>query len=110
MIRVKSRIEHKIEEMEYVQLVVFSINYHVRDNIRKCELIEHNSMVVAFIIYIYITIIGLMVLSIFTGQIMISANASHGSSAIACEADGYEAGRDGPFSQELYDICKKRDS
>jgi hypothetical protein len=61
----------------------------------------------SIVINVYKTITGLMVLSIFTGQMMISANASHGSSAIACEADGYEAGRDGPFSQELYDTCKE---
>jgi hypothetical protein len=34
-----------------------------------------------------------------------NALASHGSSAIACEADGYEAGLDGSFSQELYEQC-----
>jgi hypothetical protein len=33
--------------------------------------------------------------------------ASHGSSPAACEADGYEAGQDGPFSQELYETCKE---
>ncbi len=43
---------------------------------------------------------------IFAGQIMM-VYASHGSSAIACEADGYEAGQDGPFSQELYNTCKE---
>jgi hypothetical protein len=32
-----------------------------------------------------------------------AAFASHGSSPTTCEADGYEAGRDGPFSQELYE-------
>jgi hypothetical protein len=59
------------------------------------------------VLILYKTITGLMVLSIFVGQIIISADASHGSSAIACEADGYEAGQDGPFSQELYDTCKE---
>jgi hypothetical protein len=34
-----------------------------------------------------------------------AAFASHGSNPAACEADGYEAGRDGPFSQELYETC-----
>jgi hypothetical protein len=34
-----------------------------------------------------------------------AAFASHGSSPTACEADGYEAGLDGPFSQELYETC-----
>jgi hypothetical protein len=34
-----------------------------------------------------------------------NAFASHGSSPAACEADGYEAGREGPFSQELYETC-----
>ena len=33
--------------------------------------------------------------------------ASHGSSPAACEADGYEAGQDGPFSQELYEMCEE---
>ena len=33
------------------------------------------------------------------------AFASHGSNAIACEADGYEAGRDDSFSQDLFDMC-----
>jgi hypothetical protein len=33
--------------------------------------------------------------------------ASHGSSPAACEADGYEAGQDGPFSQELYETCQE---
>jgi hypothetical protein len=37
----------------------------------------------------------------------IAAFASHGSSPTAYEADGYEAGRDGPFSQELYETCEK---
>ena len=41
------------------------------------------------------------IFSIFT--MMVSANASHGSSPAACEADGYEAGRDGAFSQDLYE-------
>jgi hypothetical protein len=31
--------------------------------------------------------------------------AAFASSPAACEADGYEAGRDGPFSQELYETC-----
>lgn len=35
------------------------------------------------------------------------AFASHGSSPAACEADGYEAGQDGPFSQELYETCEE---
>ena len=29
------------------------------------------------------------------------------SSPIACEADGYEAGLDGPFSQKLYETCEE---
>ena len=36
-----------------------------------------------------------------------NAFASHGSSAIACEADGREAGLDGPFSQNLYETCQE---
>ncbi len=39
-------------------------------------------------------------------ELIPNALASHGSSAIACEADGYEAGQDGPFSQELYETCQ----
>jgi hypothetical protein len=39
-------------------------------------------------------------------MIMPNALASHGSSPAACEADGYEAGQDGPFSQELYETCQ----
>ena len=35
------------------------------------------------------------------------AFASHGSNAIACEADGYEAGRDDSFNQELYETCEE---
>ncbi|MDQ3840213.1 MAG: hypothetical protein M3297_13210 [Thermoproteota archaeon] len=35
------------------------------------------------------------------------AFASHGSSEIACKADGYEAGQDGSFSQGLYDTCQE---
>ena len=35
------------------------------------------------------------------------AFASHGSNAIACETDGYEAGRDGSFSQKLYETCEE---
>ena len=39
--------------------------------------------------------------------VIIPAYASHGSSPIACEADGYEAGLDGPFSQKLYETCEE---
>ena len=46
-----------------------------------------------------------IVLTIGVTGITPNANASHGSSAIACEADGSEAGRDGPFNQELYEQC-----
>ena len=54
--------------------------------------------------------IALAVVAIFSISIMmVSANASHGSSPAACEADGYEAGRDGPFSQELYETCEEVD-
>lgn len=49
------------------------------------------------------TIAMAMILTVATPN----AFASHGSSAIACEADGYEAGQDGPFSQELYNTCKE---
>jgi hypothetical protein len=35
------------------------------------------------------------------------AFASHGSNAIACEADGYEAGQDDSFSQKLYEMCEE---
>lgn len=54
--------------------------------------------------------IALAVVAIFSISIMmVSANASHGSSPAACEADGYEAGRDGAFSQELYETCEEVD-
>jgi hypothetical protein len=41
------------------------------------------------------------------GTTMITPNAfaSHSSSPAACEGDGLEAGQDGEFSQELYDMC-----
>jgi hypothetical protein len=35
------------------------------------------------------------------------AFASHGNSPAACEAHGYEAGLDGPFSPELYEMCEE---
>ena len=54
--------------------------------------------------------IALAVVAIFSiSTMMVSANASEGSSPIACEADGYEAGRDGAFSQELYETCEEVD-
>jgi hypothetical protein len=53
---------------------------------------------------------ALAVVAIFSiSTMMVSANASHGSSPAACEADGYEAGRDGAFSQELYETCEEVD-
>jgi hypothetical protein len=54
----------------------------------------------------YIVLLALGLMSIVSGMIISDAFASHGSSAIACEADGYEAGQDGPFSQELYETCQ----
>ena len=54
--------------------------------------------------------IALAVVAIFSiSTMMVSANVSHGSSPAACEADGYEAGRDGAFSQELYETCEEVD-
>lgn len=44
---------------------------------------------------------------IFLISTMVNVDASHGSSVIACEADGYEAGQDGSFSQELYEQCEE---
>jgi hypothetical protein len=52
------------------------------------------------------TIVVATILAIVLIPLTTNANASHGSSAIACEADGYEAGQDGPFSQDLYNTCQ----
>jgi hypothetical protein len=56
-----------------------------------------------FLVIPLLTMAIAIVLTIVTPN----ALAYHGSSAIACEADGYEAGQDGPFSQELYNTCKE---
>ena len=53
------------------------------------------------------TTMALAVVAIFSISMTANAFASHGSNAIACEADGYEAGRDDSFSQELYETCEE---
>ena len=54
------------------------------------------------------TTMALAVVAIFSiSTMVVPSYASHGSSPIACEADGYEAGRDGSFSQELYETCEE---
>jgi hypothetical protein len=53
------------------------------------------------------TTMALAVVAIFSISMTANAFASHGSNAIACEADGYEAGRDDSFSQKLYETCEE---
>ena len=40
---------------------------------------------------------------------ILKQNAAKPDRLFACEADGYEAGRDGAFSQELYETCEEVD-
>jgi hypothetical protein len=53
------------------------------------------------------TTMALAIVAIFSISMTANAFASHGSNAIACEVDGYEAGRDGSFSQKLYETCEE---
>jgi hypothetical protein len=57
--------------------------------------------------FVYAAPLLLSVMVVGITALMPNAFASHGSSPAACEADGYEAGLDGPFSQELYEMCEE---
>lgn len=71
----------------------------------------HTSLLCIYVLYTSMdnkkTTMALAVVAIFSISMTANAFASHGSNAIACEADGYEAGQDDSFSQKLYETCEE---
>jgi hypothetical protein len=54
-----------------------------------------------------IVAILLMAAALVPTTTTMAAYASHSVSANACQGDGYEAGQNGEFSQELYEFCEE---
>ena len=56
-------------------------------------------------IAIMLTLIVVQTNAYASEEIIPNAFASHSSDPVACEGDGLYDGKNGPFSQELYDMC-----